>query len=159
MFQNTIIEGVVIDSTNQTALKSVELELYRYKNTGLWNTNSTKIDIREVKSDDNGNWIIKFNKVENRVYRLSFFLNNYYQKELLINDNIQNPETVSLVPIGKINIEIINDPTNSYGKILVELINPYSTQTHISTCAEYLPESRILEPIRKPLQYNKVDFI
>lgn len=147
IFPNTRLEGTVTDSTNGESLDDVQIELYRWKDTGLWNSYYKKIDLKSTETDPGGHWEIKFRQVNGRRYVIDFNKDGYYLYQAYQSESeILAPE-ICLVPKGYIEVRLSDDPSNSYTKVHVKLYNNYSTNCYITTCSGYLPDNRILEAV------------
>ena len=146
-FKNTIISGIVKDSTSDQVISGVNVELYRWKSSGLWNTYNKKIDLQSTNTDSNGQWNFEFRQVSGRVYNLSFLHQDYYGKIIQFGDNEAPEPVIYLVPTGTIEIRLTKDTLNAYDKIHMEIINPYSINTNLTLCDEYLPETRTFDAI------------
>lgn len=72
-FNDTTVEGYLLDSATLEPFKDVKVQLYRYHRTGMLFPTSERKLIKTKYTDEDGSFIIKFNSVGERVYYVSFY--------------------------------------------------------------------------------------
>lgn len=76
-FYDTSLKGALLDSIYTEPINDVEVILFRWKaKTNVFGVTYDKIVIKATQTDENGNFIIKFNRIKKRNYYLGLKLDS-----------------------------------------------------------------------------------